>query len=233
MQSSRIASDKYSVNSDPQFHSVRLDSCSDRSIQEFHGNKWICFGFEVNAVFCYILPCSPVEVHRRLGTTCCFCLFGWIVSQAKIKQETDGKQRLPLDPENGGIMLVLNVGNILRTTRQYIPEHSILYYFSASLFVKLNSTGLDWIRLRCQQPSNFTVTSHISGSGYCVHLQPYKLSQSVRLNFLRTYINLKGGERSRILNPVATFQTTAFKLSLAENYEVLEYCAGPTQACEF
>jgi hypothetical protein len=87
-------------------------------------------------------------------------------------------------------MFLLNVSELSRTTRPYIPDDSFLYVstFSAFLFVRLNLIGLDWIRLGCQQPSSFTVTSHISAPVY--GLSPLAELQTVAVGWITFFCAL-------------------------------------------
>jgi hypothetical protein len=68
-------------------------------------------------IFWVIMPCSPLKINLRFGETCRLHLQGQKVIQAKMQHEAISKQTsadlllgLFFDPDNGGEMILRNVG---------------------------------------------------------------------------------------------------------------------------
>jgi hypothetical protein len=90
------------------------------------GHQIFCVGLEVltavimNYILWNITPCSPLNVNRHFGGTCRLHLHGRRISQARDQHEECSKQSqqahtnfllsLLLNPEDGGVMFLRNVG---------------------------------------------------------------------------------------------------------------------------
>jgi hypothetical protein len=83
-----------------------------------------------NSVFRDITPCSPLKGNRRFAGTYCLHLQGRRTSQARNQLEACSKQisYLFFNPEDGGYMVLRNVGSFLTDYTAFVPEDGTLHY---------------------------------------------------------------------------------------------------------